>query len=508
MKNALLNGLKQQMNMKTTENGAPALKSTLNSVLDMFALGGSYRSRSDSDCITLFQKAYEADSTLSLRCLFWIRDIRGGSGERRFFRVCYNWLANNYPEAAERNLEYVSEMGRWDDYYALVDTPLEEKMFAFLHEQLKRDCASLVTGDKEGVSLLGKWLPSENASSYKTKILATKTRKAFGLTSKQYRKILTALRARINVVESLMSANRWNEISFDKLPSKAGFRYRNAFARRDLIAQKYKEFIKSDKTTVNSKDLFVHEIVAEAINVTHYHMGNEDIDREVINKYWENLPNYFDGKEGNILCVCDTSNSMSWYGNKNAPINAAIGLSMYCAERLKGSFHNTFITFSANPELVEITGADFVDKVQRIHEHVINQNTNLQAVFDLLLKTAVDGKLRQEDLPEKIVVLSDMEIDGVTCVWNNGNYTAWTKENSNMMMEDMVKKWKAAGYAIPRLVFWNLDARSDTFLMKPGDSVSFISGWSQQLLKNLLSDKDSVDLMLQVLDSERYLPIK
>lgn len=503
MESKLLDSLKAETNVKLTENAATAYKSTLNPVLDLFALGGSYRKRHDSDVISLFQKAYEADATYALRALFYLRDIRGcGAGERRFFRVVLHWLGNNYPEDVLENLDYIADMGRWDDYFALVDTKCEEHMFRYLKQQINLDCLDVVNGSDKGISLLGKWMPSENASSKETKRLASKTRIAFGLSHKQYRQILSKLRERINVLERLMSAGRWNEIDFSKIPSKAGFKYRNAFARRDLIAQKYKEFIKSDKTTVNSKDLFVHELVAAALDIKHYKVNQDNIERDVINKYWENLPNFFKGETGNILCMCDTSGSMCRYGDKNAPINAAIALSMYCAERLEGPFKNHFITFSNKPELVQITGADFVDKAYRIFKNTINENTNLTAAFDLLLDTAVKNNLSQSDLPDKIVVLSDMEIDAY---WYRNS---WSKQNANATMEQMAKKWAAAGYKIPDLVYWNLDARQDTFLQLGINRVSFLSGFSQNTMKLLLGDSDSILLMLEVLNSDRYNKIK
>lgn len=510
MNNKILNGLREELNYGKTENGALKLNSTLSDVYDLFALGGAYRTRSDSDCIVLFRKALEENETLALKCLFYLRDIRGGAGERRFFRVIIHWLGDNYPELILRNFENISEMGRWDDYYALVDTKVEKDMFKFLREQLTKDIYSCLNGDKNGVSLLAKWLKSENASSIETKRLAALTRRYFHMSPETYRLTLSMLRERINVLEMLMSTDRWDEIEFDKVPSKAGFIYRNAFARRDLIAKKYKDFITSDKTIVNSKDLFVHEIVAEATGKTcHGSKEISSVERAAINKYWEDLPNYFNGKEGNILCVCDTSSSMCHYGAKYSPINVSIGLSMYCAERLKGPFHNHFITFSCKPSLVEISGKDFVDKATRIMKSTINDNTNLEGVFKLLLSTAIKNNLKQSDLPEKIIVISDMEIDAATRLFSyNNNSVTWYKNTANSLMEKIAKEWAANGYIMPKLIYWNVDARQDTFLQRPKDNVTFISGFSQQLMKNVVSGRDGVDLMLEVLNNDRYSNIK
>ena len=226
--NTLLNAMKQVDNVTLTENGGVTYKSTMNGLMDLFALGGAYRKRSDEDIIFLFKRAFEEDMTYALRCLFYLRDVRGGQGERRFFRVITKWLAKNHTEAMRRNLKYVPEFGRWDDLYVFVDTPLEKDAFDLMYHQLALDVSCKTP------SLLAKWLKSENTSSAKSRALGAKTRKAFCVTPRQYRKTLSVLRNRIKVVERLMSENRWDEIEFDKIPSKAGLIYRNAFARHDI----------------------------------------------------------------------------------------------------------------------------------------------------------------------------------------------------------------------------------------------------------------------------------
>lgn len=219
--------------------------------------------------------------------------------------MCLKWLANNDPDVVKKNIDNVSEYGRWDDLFALMDTKLEDYMLFKVKEQLALDM------DCKTPSLLGKWMPSENASSRDTKKLANKIRKYLKMTHKEYRVMLSELRKKINIVERLMSANRWEKIEFDKIPSKAGLIYKNAFARRDLIAKKYKEFIKSESTKVNAKALYPYDVVAKAIQATSRYNRNEldDIDRAAIEKYWNNLPNYFknDTEDNSMLCVIDTS---------------------------------------------------------------------------------------------------------------------------------------------------------------------------------------------------------
>ena len=497
--NTFLNGLKNETNLKRTENGAVAHKSTNSAVYDMFALGGAYRKRSDADCIVLFKEAFEEDAVLALKCLFYLRDCRGGQGERRFFRVCFKWLANNYPEAAVRNLDNVSEYGRWDDLiYTCEGTKIESNMLAIVKHQLALDVQCKTP------SLLGKWLPSENASARETKRLANVLREFLGMTHKEYRKTLSTLRARINVLERLMSANRWDEIEFDKIPSKAGLVYKNAFARRDLIARKYEAFAKSETTKVNAKTLFPYEVVAKAVEGSHgwgYNFKNfTDVDRAMIEKYWTNLPDYLNGNPCKMMCVVDTSGSMTG-SNADAPLNVAISLGMYCAERIGGPFHNHYISFASQPQLIKISGVDFVDKVQRIYRTNLCDNTNLPAVFALLKRIALDPKTNKDDIPETIVVISDMEIDSGTGSWRG--YNRWTKSGAATEMEKIRAEWAASGLKLPKLVYWNVNARNNTIL-DSGSDVTFVSGCTPTIFEQILTGVTGYDLMIQKICSARY----
>ena len=354
----LLNGMKNATNYTYTENLALTHKSTMSSLLDLFAMGAAYRTRSDEDCIFLFKKAFDEDEVHALKCLFYLRDVRGGQGERRFFRVVTRWLADHQTEAMRRNLEFVPEFGRWDDLYEFIGTKLEENAFELMRKQLMLDVQCKTP------SLLAKWLKSENTSSSKSRELANKTRQAFHMNHKEYRKTLSVLRERIKVLERLMSENRWDEIEFDKIPSKAGLIYKNAFARRDIIKEKFKTFAMSDDTKVNAKALYPYEVVHKAMEFNgdawfyRTRRGSDaEVDRAMINKYWDNLEDYFNGCTFNGMAVVDTSGSM--YGT---PMEVAISLGMYCAEHNKGVFANHFYTFSNNPTFTKVEGYDFVDK--------------------------------------------------------------------------------------------------------------------------------------------------
>lgn len=314
--------------------------------------------------------------------------------------------------------------------------------------------------------------------------------------------MLSRLRAKINILERLMSANRWDEIEFDKIPSRAGLIYKNAFARRDIIAKKYEEFIKNKGTKVHADVLYPYEIVRRARSF--YGQRNE-IDRATLNKYWENLPDYLNGEECSMICVVDTSGSMCWQLGSALPIDVAISLGMYCAERIGEPFKNHYISFASRPKLISIEGIDFVDKVNRIYQTNLCDNTNLNAVFDLLLDTASKKGVKKEDVPKTVVVISDMEIDeGSDYTYNISN--PWA-ESPKTEMEKIREKWAAAGYELPRLVYWNVCSRNNTIL-DSGPNVSFVSGMSPSLFRQVLTGKNGWDLCLETITSERYNCIK
>lgn len=505
MANTFMNAMNNVNNYAVTENGALTHKSTMSGLLDMFALGGAYRTRSDADCILLFKKAYEEDALRALKCLFYLRNVRGGQGERRFFRVVLKWLAKNHPEDVIRNLENIPFYGRWDDLYALVETPVEDKMFYLMKQQLVLDLKSKTP------SLLAKWLKSENTSSHESRQLATLTRKKFNLTSREYRKALSSLRERIRVLERLMSAGRWDEIEFDKIPSRAGMIYRNAFARHDIERQKigkttYEDFMKDTKTKVNAKALYPYECVAAATNVMRnsldwwsgFEPALDDVNRLAVNKYWENLTDYFKGATFNGIAVVDTSGSMRG-SEASAPINVAISLGLYCAEHNKGPFAGHYISFSSRPQWIATEGVDFCDKVARIYRTNLCENTDIEATFDLLLNIALRPDVKKKDIPQNIIIISDMEFDAARL---------WSDNNSGALMEHIADKWRTWGLKMPNLIFWNVQARQNNIPMTVKDGITFVSGFSPVLFEQIMKGKTAFELMLDVLDGEMYARIK
>ena len=504
--NSMLNGLKNATNYTMTENGAITHKTTKSDLLDMFAMGAAMRNRSDVDVILMFRKAFAENPVYALKCLFYIRDVRGGQGERRFFRVVIKDMASRLDtrDAIKRNMELIPEFGRWDDLYAFMDTPLQNDALNIIKHQLALDVQCKTP------SLLAKWMPSENASSKKTIHLGNITRSHLNMTHKEYRRTLAILRSRINIVEKLMSENRWDEIEFDKIPSKAGLIYKNAFARRDIIKAKYEKFAKDETTKVNASTLYPYEVVEKALRVRNggYYgkIDFNDTDRLMVNKYWANLKDYFNGAKLNALAVVDTSGSMH-----GTPINVAISLGMYCAERAGGPFANHYISFASRPQLIECEGVDFVDKVHRIYQTNLVDNTNIEAVFDLLLQTAQKNKCSQEDLPENILIISDMEFDaasrGGSYDWRTGKYVdqfGFTKDQADTVMEGVAKKWAAAGYKMPHLIYWNVDARQNNIPMLGNGPISYVSGFSPSIFQTIMTGKTGYELMMECLNKDRY----
>ena len=484
MSNGFIDGLREINNITYTENGAISLRSTLDAVYDLFALGAAFRQRSEEDIILLFKRAYREDPELAMKCLFYIRDVREGQGERRFFRVCMNWLAkSDNREAAKRNLQYVSEFGRWDDLYCFVDTPLQNDALEIMRQQIALDMSCKTP------SLLAKWLKSINTSSVESRRLANITREYFGMTHKQYRRTLSILRERINVLERLMSAGEWEKIEFDKIPSRAGLIYRNAFARRDILRERYEKFIMDKNTKVNAKVLYPYECVESALKCR----GRDKLERAAINKYWDNLRDYFNGAAFNGMALVDVSGSMTIQHNSIAPINIAIALGLYCAEKCSGPYKGHFITFESNPHFIEVEGEDFVEKVKNMHNAPWGGSTNIEKAFDLMLQVAIRNNLSQEDIPKNLIIISDMEFDAAT-----------RGHNFCPLCDSIKNNWAAAGYKMPHLVFWNCNARHDLIPMQDDDEVTFVSGASSVIFEMIMSGKTGKEMMKEKLESERY----
>jgi hypothetical protein len=499
--NAFMNGLKNATNFTYTQNGALTHKTTNSALLDMFAQGAAMRRRSDEDCILMFKKAYEENPVYALKCLFYIRDIREGQGERRFFRICMKWLASYDPEAVRRNLQYFAEYGRWDDLFVLIGSVVRNDVIALISAQLFKDLRS------DTPSLLAKWMPSANTSSEATKALAHDIRTELNMTPRQYRKMLSTLRGRIKVLERTMSANQWADIEFDKIPSVAGKRYRKAFERHDVDRAKsekpvvsYADFAKDTTTKVNADVLNPVDIA----NDIFCGRVRTEIDRAVIEKYWLNLKDYYHGREERGIAICDVSGSM-----RGQPLNAAVSMSAYIAERGKGPFKDHFITFSNNPELIRFEGVDIVDKFLNAARANWGGSTNVEAAMDLMLDVACHNNVPVEDMPTVLYIFSDMEFNEcMSCGPVSSGRWDYSQRvtNPDTLFETIEKRWNACGYQLPRVIFWNLNALQENIPALNG-RFSYVSGFSMNMVDTIFSGKDGYDLMMEKLNSERYLDI-
>ena len=496
--NELLKAMKEETNYGYTENGGIKHTSTLNKVLDMFAMGGAMRNRSEDDILHMFKCAYGENPTLALRCLFYLRDVRGGQGERRFFRTCLKWMGDHMPEECENLIRLVAEYGRWDDLFELFGTKCEGAMMGYV--------MYVINMNKD--HLLYKWMPSINASSRSTQERGRKFAREFNLTERQYRKMLSEGRKACNLVETLMSQWKWDQIAFDKLPSRAGLLYKNAFMRREETRERYAEFMSCDKTKVNAAVLNPVDIAHQIFNYRGWNRPSST-ERNAWQKYWDNLKDYYNGHEEPGIAVVDVSGSM--YGQ---PLEAAVSMGAYIAERGKGPFQNHFITFSNNPQLVEFEGVDVYDKFIRAESAEWGGSTNIEAVFDMLLDTALKYHTPKKDMPKTLYIFSDMEFNG--CITSGprdvdhwgyaSSVRALNERQIDTVIEAQMRKWHQYGYDTPRVIFWNLDARHEN-IPAIGPKFSYVSGFSMNMVEAILSGKSGIDLMLEKLNSPRYKDI-
>lgn len=476
-----LENLKQQASIRQTQNGANTYGTTGSRVLDYFVQGSALRSRTTDEIENLFEMAFQESPLLTLRVLFYSRDIRGGQGERDTFRVILRSLAKNHTETLVKNLHLIPEFGRWDDLFVLLNTNVHFEVLAIISNQLMLDSNS----DKP--SLLGKWMKSENTSSKESRKIARCLRTSLGISPKQYRKLLSYLRKKIDIVESKLSGKRYEDINFEKLPSKAMLKYKKAFAKHCEHYQDYLDSLSRGEAKVNVKTLYPYELVREALK------NRDESHISLVNSMWNNLPDYINEDNTNLLAVIDVSGSMEC--NNCIPLYMAISLGLYIAEKNKGAFGNHFLTFSEYPQLVEIEGENFVEKVHNIRKANWGGSTNLERTFDLILETAIKNRMSQEDLPEKLFIISDMEFNSCEG-WRGTPYTT---------MEIIERKFNAYGYKVPKLVFWNVNSMQNN-IPKTDDGVQLVSGANPIIFENLLKGKslDAYDLMLLEIGKPRY----
>lgn len=483
-----LNLLKKESNLTYTENGALTHSSTNSFCLDLFFGAGAMREADERKINSSVIKSYAEDPTKTMKIIFYARDARGGLGERRFFRIAMKNLSEFAPDAVKRNIPFFAEYGRFDDLLVLFGTKCEKEAVAEIKKQLDADINAMQRNEQ--VSLLAKWLPSVNASSAETKALGKTMAKLLGMSEKKYRHTLSELRHYIDIIENRL---RTSDYTFDysKQPSCAMFKYRNAFIRND--EQRYMNYLKSvqeGKEKLNTSVLYPYEIVRRCEGPK----TNEE--KMSLDTTWNNLPSYADNNE-NAIAVVDGSGSMTW-GKNVRPIDVALSLGIYFAEHNKGNFANHFITFSTRPKLVEIKGKDIYEKVNYCRRFNEVSNTDVEAVFKLILMTAVKNKLPQEEMPTKIYIISDMEFD--SCI----------EDGNNAPVFDLMKnKYAHYGYRLPDIIFWNVNSSQKNMPVTMSETgAALVSGFSPVIFDMALSGEISpLKVMEKVISSERYKKI-
>lgn len=471
----LFNGM--TTNDAITENGMLANSSTSNHCVDLFFSIGALRGKDNKQTLmNNFIKAYNENKLTALKILFWVRDVREGAGERQVFKDIITYLANNDLTTLINNTHLISEYGRWDDMLPLIDTKAKDNVLTLIREALKA---------KNG--LCAKWLPRPNVNNKDKKRWANEIRKSLNLSPKEYRILLSDLS---NTVEQLMCSNNWGSIEYNKVPSKAMSDYMKAFNKHDK--ERFLSFIndvKTGKTTIKAGAVYPYDIIKNM----RYGIENG------ADAQWSSLPNYMEGSKKRLLPIVDVSGSMSCSAGDSKSISCldvAVSLGIYISERNEGLFKDGFITFSSAPKL-EIVKGSLSERYNQMNSSNWGMSTNLEAVFNLVLNSAINNEVSVDEMPDTLVILSDMQ-------FNQG-------VRYNTSAQEMIEKmYNDAGYKMPSVIYWNLNARNNNFPVKYDKSgVCLVSGFSPTLLKNILGDVDFTPekIMLEVINSDRYSKI-
>ena len=491
---------------KLTENGAFAYESTAQgALLDLFSQIGALRPRTEDEIARKFAAAFKEDKLLATKMMFYAGDIRqGGLGERRTFRICLRWMAENHPAIVVKNIHLIPYFNRFDTLFVLVGTECESLMWELIAETLTKDVKAMKAsrnGKHVPASLLAKWMPSENTSSAKTRALAAKAIKALRLTPRKYRQMLSALRKHINVTERLMSAGEWGCIDYAKVPSYAMHNYGSAFAKHDY--ERFNAYLKSvnkGEAKINAATLYPYDLVEKYLSRGGwgYASGScvcgdcyvSTVENAVVEAQWKALPNYIN--EGlNIVAMADVSGSMS-----GRPMASSIGLAIYLAQHNVGAYHNQYMTFTDNPHFINLReGCSLLEAVQKTASAGVGYSTNLMKGIQEILRVAITNQVPKNEMPKALLVLSDMEID------------SYFRPNARFdFMDTLEVKFREAGYECPRLILWNINARNDTFLSNREDVV-LVSGQSASTFKNLvraLNGMTAYEYMVSILNGKAY----
>ena len=478
---------KEMLDVAFTENGDKAYKTTGSYCLDYFSLVGGMRFNFAS-ALTNFMKAYKEDPILAIKILFFARDVRGGLGERNIFRFTFNSLCNFAPSVAKQVISYIPTYGRYDDLFSAYSTPVQNEVAEYIKEQLLKDVEA--KKENRAISLLAKWMPSINTSSSETRVLAQKVASSLGMSKEEYRKTLSSLRKGLIIENNL----REKDYTFDyeKVPGGAMFKYRNAFYKNDQ--ERYEEYldaVNKGEKKMNSSTLYPYEVIRKLENDFYFdeedEKGMSKQELASLNTIW----NSFDRESiaSKTIVVRDGSGSM--LDNEMVSANSvATSLALLFAERLEGEFKNKFITFSSRPQLVEVQGETIEEKYKFMTRYNDYTNTDIEKVYNLILKVYNSPKFSKEDALDRIVIISDMEFD---CAVDSNDST----------FEVFKKKFEDLGYKLPEVVFWNVRARSTHVPVKMNEeNVKLVSGASSSIIDMVTKNEayNPYDMMIKCLE--------
>ena len=475
----IIESIQKASTIKNTKGGN-YYNSTYNYNLDLYSKVSRYNS--EEEILDTFKKALAEDEILALANLLFILDIREGKGERRIFKICFKYLCTERPELAEKILPFIKELGRYDYILVGMNTPIENKVVGIIKKQLEED------KENEQPSLLAKWLPSLRTHKKNSKVAKTLCKK-LDISEKEYRKLLSSLRTKLNIVEKNITNKE--EIVFATVPTKAMLKYRNCFNKRYKNEyQKYLEKVATGEEKINTTGLFAYEIISKLINFYGNVIDITTEESKLFDEMWKNQKDILKDNNSNILVVADTSGSMT-YPNK-LPLSNSLGLTIYLAERNKGIFKDYFITFSSEPKLQKITGNSIYEKVSNIDK--IIANTDIDKVFTLILNALKDNNSNKEECPSSIIIISDMEFDKGVLSNNGTNFNGWKKT------------FEEEGYTLPTIIFWNVATETNGMPVSRYDkNVLMINGFSTNLLENLLTLEEYTPIDAMIASLEKYV---
>lgn len=465
---------------------------------------------------------------------FHSRNVRGGKGERDIFYTMLQALYEAHPELTRDMVDLIPHYGCWRDVFALEElcivknptqyerlAPLRDRLLDLVVQQLRADEATPVEPGAS-ISLCAKWAPREKASRSHLLTVQELAKRLFpnhttySARMRAYRKLIAGLNRRLNTVETLMCADRWDEIKPPTVPGRAGKLYKRAFLnmakdsdavrvadneKRAICAANFRahyEKAKEGKATVHGADtLFPHEIVKEAhrlcgttlsmrvsieqfIAGTTPTIGTED-ERNHLSAVWRSLveKTRAAGGLGRAVMMSDFSGSMQSAGTAgDTPYWVSMALGILGSQVATGAFHGKMMTFDSTPKWHQFptpadnAPADLFDCLRTLNRHISQgSSTDFQAAMELILSTLKSNRVRPGEEPETLIVLTDMNWDQAAASnganrHTGGRYRHHVKTEPWQTHLEMIQEsfrragedmWgEGQGYTVPRIIVWNL----------------------------------------------------